>query len=93
MLARLLKAFNWRHQPRCHAVDLVAAVHVVLRMLHHLNSSGADMARGAQCAHAGANAPVCEANLASSAVCQTTVRDCSIEESSIQALLCIQGLI
>ena len=41
VLARLVKGFNWRHQPRRHALDLVAAVHVVLRMLHHLNSSGA----------------------------------------------------
>ena len=40
VLARLVKAFNWRHQSRRHATDLVAAVHVVLRMLHHLNSSG-----------------------------------------------------
>lgn len=40
MLARLVKAFNYRHQPRRHAADLVSAVHVVLRMLHHLNSSG-----------------------------------------------------
>lgn len=41
VLARLVKAFNYRHQPRRHAADLVSAVHVVLRMLHHLNSSGA----------------------------------------------------
>ncbi len=41
VLARLVKGFNWRHQPRRHALDLVAAVHVVLRMLHHLNSCGA----------------------------------------------------
>ena len=40
VLARLVKAFNWRHQPRRHAVDLVAAIHVVLRMLQNLNSSG-----------------------------------------------------
>lgn len=40
MLARLVKAFNYRHQPRRHAADLVSALHVVLRMLHHLNSSG-----------------------------------------------------
>ncbi len=41
VLARLVKAFNWRHQPQRHAIDLVAAIHVVLRMLHNLNSSGA----------------------------------------------------
>ena len=49
MLARLVKSFNWRHQPRRHAVDLVAAVHVVLRMLHHLNSSGMQRPDPTQC--------------------------------------------
>ena len=38
---RLLKSFNFAYQPRSHAVDLVQALHVILRMLDRLNASGA----------------------------------------------------
>lgn len=41
VLGRLLKAFNFAFQPRSHACDLVQALHVVLRMLDRLNTSGA----------------------------------------------------
>lgn len=37
---RLLKSFNFAYQPRSHAVDLVQALHVILRMLDRLNTSG-----------------------------------------------------
>lgn len=37
---RLLKSFNFAYQPRSHAVDLVQALHVILRMLDRLNASG-----------------------------------------------------
>lgn len=37
---RLLKSFNFAYQPRSHAVDLVLALHVILRMLDRLNTSG-----------------------------------------------------
>ena len=37
---RLLKSFNFAYQPRSHAVDLVQALHVILRMLNRLNASG-----------------------------------------------------
>ena len=40
VLGRLLKAFNFAFQPRSHACDLVQALHVVLRMLDRLNTSG-----------------------------------------------------
>lgn len=37
---RLLKSFNFAFQPRSHAVDLVQALHVILRMLDRLNTTG-----------------------------------------------------
>ncbi|KAL3161372.1 hypothetical protein ABBQ32_010265 [Trebouxia sp. C0010 RCD-2024] len=38
---RLLKSFNFAYQPRSHAVDLVQALHVILRMLDRLNTTEA----------------------------------------------------
>lgn len=37
---RLLKSFNFAFQPRSHAADLVQALHVILRMLDRLNTTG-----------------------------------------------------
>jgi hypothetical protein len=40
VLSRLIKGYNFRFQPRSHAVDLVETLHVVLGMLDRLSSSG-----------------------------------------------------
>lgn len=40
VLGRLIKGFNFQHQNRDHAVDLVEALHVVLRLLERLSSAG-----------------------------------------------------
>ncbi|KAA6419916.1 MAG: hypothetical protein FRX49_10106 [Trebouxia sp. A1-2] len=40
VVGRLLKNFNFAYQPRSHAVDLVQALHIILRMLDRLNASG-----------------------------------------------------
>lgn len=40
VLARQMREYNHRHQPRSHAADLAEAVHIVLRMLDRLNRSG-----------------------------------------------------
>ena len=40
VVGRLLKGFSFALQPRSHAVDLVQALHVILRMLDRLNASG-----------------------------------------------------
>ncbi|KAK9840302.1 hypothetical protein WJX74_007181 [Apatococcus lobatus] len=41
VLGRLIKGFNFQHQNRDHAVDLVEALHVVLRLLERLSSAEA----------------------------------------------------
>ena len=41
VLGRSIKSFNRRNQPRSYAVAAVEALHVVLRMLDRLNTSGA----------------------------------------------------
>ncbi|KAL0021485.1 hypothetical protein WJX79_010302 [Trebouxia sp. C0005] len=41
VVGRLLKNFNFAYQPRSHAVDLVQALHIILRMLDRLNASEA----------------------------------------------------
>lgn len=59
VLARLIKGYNFRFQPRCHAVDLIETLHVVLGMLDRLASAGG---RGCRCASAptvGASAAAC----------------------------------
>ena len=48
VLSRLIKGYNFRFQPRSHAVDLVETLHVVLGMLDRLSSSGEEMAGWAQ---------------------------------------------
>ena len=40
MLARLIKQFDRKYQPREHANDLVQCLHVVLRMLKRLGREG-----------------------------------------------------
>ena len=40
VLSRLIKGFNFRFQPRWHAVDLVETLHVVLGMLDRLAAAG-----------------------------------------------------
>ncbi len=40
VVGRLLKNFTFAYQPRSHAVDLVQALHIILRMLDRLNASG-----------------------------------------------------
>ncbi len=40
VVGRLLKSFNFAYQPCSHAVDLVQALHIILRMLDRLNASG-----------------------------------------------------
>lgn len=40
VLARLVKGFSHRHQPRSHAGDLVESIHVVLRLLDRLCQPG-----------------------------------------------------
>ncbi len=40
VLGRLIKGFNFNHQNRSHAADLVEALHVVLRLLERLSSAG-----------------------------------------------------
>ena len=40
VLARLVKGFSHRHQPRSHAGDLVECIHVVLRLLDRLCQCG-----------------------------------------------------
>ncbi|KAL4422339.1 hypothetical protein ABPG75_008536 [Micractinium tetrahymenae] len=39
VLARLIKGYNFRFQPRSHAVDLIETLHVVLGMLDRLSSA------------------------------------------------------
>lgn len=40
MLARLIRGYNFRFQPRSHGVDLVETLHVVLGVLDRLSSAG-----------------------------------------------------
>lgn len=40
VLARLIKGYNFRFQPRSHGVDLVETLHVVLGMLDRLSAAG-----------------------------------------------------
>lgn len=40
MLARLIRGYNFRFQPRWHGVDLVESLHVVLGMLDRLSAAG-----------------------------------------------------
>jgi hypothetical protein len=40
VLSRLIKGYNFRFQPRSHAVDLVETLHVVLGMLDRLTAAG-----------------------------------------------------
>lgn len=49
VLARLIKGYNFRFQPRSHAVDLIETLHVVLGMLDRLSSAGAQAARTPRC--------------------------------------------
>lgn len=39
VLSRLIKGYNFRFQPRSHAVDLIGTLHVVLGMLDRLSLS------------------------------------------------------
>ena len=56
---RLLKSFNFAYQPRSHAVDLVQALHVILRMLDRLNTSGT-FCRAAACAFNSHRCNLCQ---------------------------------
>ena len=40
VVGRLLKSYNFGFQPRSHALDLVQALHIILRLLDRLNASG-----------------------------------------------------
>lgn len=40
VLSRLIRGYNYRFQPRSHAIDLVETLHVVLCMLDRLASPG-----------------------------------------------------
>lgn len=41
VLSRLIRGYNYRFQPRSHALDLVECLHIVLSMLDRLAASGA----------------------------------------------------
>lgn len=41
VLARLIRGYNFRFQPRSHGVDLVETLHVVLGVLDRLSTAGA----------------------------------------------------
>ena len=60
VLSRLIKGYNFRFQPRSHAVDLVETLHVVLGMLDRLSSSGEWLGgRAAARGHQPACLPAC----------------------------------
>lgn len=40
VLSRLIRGYNYRFQPRSHALDLVETLHIVLTMLDRLASPG-----------------------------------------------------
>ena len=52
VLARLIKGYNFRFQPRWHAVDLIETLHIVLGMLDRLSTSGVWAGGGLRWAHA-----------------------------------------
>ena len=52
VLARLIRGYNFRFQPRSHGVDLVETLHVVLGVLDRLSSAGEPAALFGKLAHA-----------------------------------------